>query len=177
MFSRLYPWWAPPPPTQPTWTSREPESLPPNPPALQRKGKSMLSLSNSCQSRQQHVNHSSQARVDWLGHWSEKSLQNSLLHDLSSHQVKEGAERPGWGNKGCKHKLIYVSLGRRLPGCVIPNPFREQVLLMCATDEKLSFTSSPPSTFQGMRSLLTPDVLELFTSHSQTPCPLHWSAY
>lgn len=46
--------------------------LPPSPPACQRKRKSMLSLSIACQDRQQHVNHSSRAMVDWLGHWSKK---------------------------------------------------------------------------------------------------------
>ena len=49
-------------------------TLPASLPACQRKRKSMVSLSIACQGRQQHVNHSSHAMLDWLGHWSKKNL-------------------------------------------------------------------------------------------------------
>lgn len=87
----------------------------------------MVPLSIDWQGRQRHMNHSSQAMVDLLGHRSEKNLYKTH-YSMACHRIR----RSGGGGGG-GHILISVSLARcqlRPHVGSIFNPFRYKLGLI-----------------------------------------------
>ncbi len=162
----------PPPfvPTTSTCTSSQPGAL-----ACQRKRKSMVPLSIDWQGRQQHVNHSSQAMADWLGHRSRKIFIKLITAWLviTSGEEGRGGGRRVWGREREMQTRINLRFTREVSAAFsrspvpIPNAFMHTLIFTTGGENYRLHVSRPSALVNAGSELQLMWFQVLFTSYSR----------